>query len=69
MPLSRLSQWWVNITLIYVIILLHDLMQMDFVLQELIKLKPFERLEHLLDHFLNILDQTFVFDFYGLLCN
>ena len=69
MSLSGLFQRRLGITLIDVIIFLHNLMQMNFILQELIELQPFERLQHLLDHLLNILNQTFVFDFYGLLCN
>ena len=52
-----------------VILLAHDLMQMDFILKELIEIQSFEWLQHLLNHLLQILDQRLIIYFDGLLRN
>jgi hypothetical protein len=43
--------------------ILHNLVKMDLIMQEIIVLKSFERLEHFLYIFLEHLNQPFVLDF------
>lgn len=40
----------------------HDLVQVDVIVQVIVELKPFERLEHLVDLVLELLDELFVFN-------
>ena len=58
MALSRLLDW-----VVFRFFVAHNFIQMNFVVQEVVELEPFERLEHLLDVLLEHLNQHFVLNF------
>ena len=41
----------------------HDFIKMNLIVEKVVKVEPLERLEHLLDAFLEVLDQVLVFNF------
>ena len=63
MPLTRLFD-----RIVLLIRRSHDLIQMDFIVEELVVLEASERLQHLFDLTAHILNQCFIFDFECGLC-
>ena len=58
MALARLFDW-----VVLLISCGHDLVQMDFIVEELVVLEASERLKHLLDLTSHILNQSLIFNF------